>query len=266
MSETRADPREEAVARLRELGLSSYAARTFVALAAFESATARDVSEAADVPRTRVYDAVSELRDHGLVDVKQATPKEFTAVSPQTTRWKFERDLTDQLEALQAALETVGPDQRVSEQAGVFTVDGTQTVEDRVLEFISSAAEEIVYMCVEELLNDAVIDSLAAASDRGVRIYLGGISPAVQADIQETVPDAELYESLWLWSDTPAGRLLMVDGSRALVSVLLEDVAGTTERSRGERAIWGAGPNNSFVVVLEAIFTWRLAEGRDPSA
>ena len=51
---------------------------------------------------------------------------------------------------------------------------------------------------------------------------------------------------------------MMVDGTQTLVSVLVngEDVAPTDPRS--ETAIWGVGQTNSLVVVLKAIFTWRL--------
>ncbi|MBB6645019.1 hypothetical protein H5V44_01665 [Halobellus sp. MBLA0160] len=37
------------------------------------------------------------------------------------------------------------------------------------------------------------------------------MSPAVQERIREEVPGANLFESLWVWSDTPAGRLAMID-------------------------------------------------------
>ena len=56
-----------AVEQLKALGLSTYAARTFVALVSLGEGTAPDVSEVADVPRTRVYDAADELRDRGPV-------------------------------------------------------------------------------------------------------------------------------------------------------------------------------------------------------
>jgi len=62
--------RAVAVEQLTALGLSTYAARTFVALVSLGKGTAQDVSEIADVPRTRVYDAVEELRERGLVDVQ----------------------------------------------------------------------------------------------------------------------------------------------------------------------------------------------------
>ncbi|WP_433633300.1 TrmB family transcriptional regulator [Halomicrococcus sp. NG-SE-24] len=80
-----------AIDQLEQLGLSTYAARTLVALVALGSGTAKDVSEVADVPRTRVYDAVEELQEEGLVDIQQSTPKQFWPVSTETLSRSFER-------------------------------------------------------------------------------------------------------------------------------------------------------------------------------
>jgi hypothetical protein len=44
----------------------------------------------------------------------------------------------------------------------------------------------------------------------------------------------------------------MVDRETILVSVL------TNEESPAETAVWGSGEHNSLVVVLKAVFTWRI--------
>ena len=53
--------REEAVESLSELGMKEYEAKSFVALSRLPKATAKQINELSDVPRTRVYDAVSAL-------------------------------------------------------------------------------------------------------------------------------------------------------------------------------------------------------------
>lgn len=249
------DARAVAIEQLEQFGLSTYAARTFVALVGLGTGTAKDVSRVADVPRTRVYDAVDELRDRGLVDVQQSTPKEFWAISAETTSRSLENDYRHRADRLRTALSELEPEQRRTEQRGVWTVDGDAAVSDRVLEFFGDAEDEIVYMTVEDLLTDDHVDALSDACDRGVDIKLGGVSPEVQERIQSDIPDATMFESLWVWSDTSAGRLLLVDREKTLASALVGD---DTEDSRSETAIWGAGENNSLVVVLNAIFAWRL--------
>jgi len=252
------DSRAAAIEQLDELGLSTYAARTFVALVSLGTGTAKDVSQVSEVPRTRVYDAIDELHGRGLVDVQQSSPKEFWAISAGTTSRKFEREMDYRTSVLRTALDELEPAQRSEEQRGVWTVDGQTAVTDRVLEFVNSADDEIIYMTVEELLTEDIIDALHAAAERGVTISLGCVSPEVQERIQDEIPGADLFDSLWVWSDTPAGRLMMVDGTRTLVSVLVNGKDAAPSDPRAETAIWGAGKTNSLVVVLRAIFTWRL--------
>ncbi|WP_123537846.1 TrmB family transcriptional regulator [Halosimplex salinum] len=248
-------PRSVAIEQLTEFGLSTYAARTFVALVSLGGGTAQEVSDVADVPRTRVYDAVAELQERGLVDERQSTPKQFWPVSGETGGRHFERYYRHRVARLTDALADLESPSRADKQRGVWTVTGRETVTDRLLEFVDGASDEVVLMTVEDLLTDELVDRLAAASDRGVSIKLAGISDSVADGLRERLPDAELFESIWVWSETPAGRLLMVDQDKTLVSVLVEN---GDQQARDETAIWGSGEANSLVVVLRAMFTWQL--------
>ncbi|WP_436933514.1 TrmB family transcriptional regulator [Halovenus marina] len=249
-----------AVTQLKALGLSTYAARTFVALVSLGEGTAQDVSDTADVPRTRVYDAVDELQSHGLVDVQESSPKRFWAISTETTARHFEQEYTYRVNALADALDTLAASERSTEQRGVWTVTGRDTVTERVVDFVNSAEEEVVYMTIEDLLTEETIERLSVASNRGVSIRLAEMSNSAEQRIQHQLPDAQLFESIWDWSDTPAGRLLMVDQQKTLVSVT---VPGDGDSLRDETAIWGMGEANSLVVVLKMLFTWQLDGTRD---
>jgi len=113
MSDSTTDrPRVKAVEHLESLGLSSYAARTFVALVALDTGTAKSVSDTVDVPRTRVYDAVEELGEWGLVSVEESTPKQFRSVSNETAADVFEREYMNRISALRRALAAVESPER----------------------------------------------------------------------------------------------------------------------------------------------------------
>ncbi len=228
------DPGAAAVEQLEAFGLSTYAARTFVALVGLGTGTARDVSRVSEVPCTRVYDAVDELQECGLVDVQQSSLKGFWPISTEAAGGKFEREMDHRTSVLRTAPNELEPERRSEEQRGVWTVGGRGAVADRVVEFVDSADDEIVYMTVEELPTDDVAGAPGAAAERGVTVHLGGVSPAVQDRIREEVPGANLFESLWVRTDTPAGRLAMIDGARTLVSVLVNgtDAAPTTRGTR----------------------------------
>jgi sugar-specific transcriptional regulator TrmB len=266
MSENNPDhARSMAVSQLESLGLSTYAARTFVALVSLGEGTAREVSEVAAVPRTRVYDATDELRDRGLVDVKQSNPRRYWAISPETTARQFRQEYDHRVTALTDALDRLETTDRTTEQRGVWTVTGRQTVTERVVDFLSTADEEIVYMTTQDLLTEDITEALSRASDRGVTIQFAEMSQSAESRLAEEVPDANLFESLWEWSDTPAGRLLMVDQEKTLVSVLVEGNGDYPPEPRDETAIWGTGSSNSLVVVLRALFTWQLDESHEQS-
>lgn len=132
---------------------------------------------------------------------------------------------------------------------------GRDTVTQRVVALVSTADDEVVYTTAEEALAGEIIESLASASDRGVSIRLAETSQFAEHRFEEGLPDARRVESLWDWSDTPAGRLLVVDRERTLVSVLADGSGEQPPEPRDETAIRGAGPANSLVVVPKALFT-----------
>ncbi|WP_136718379.1 TrmB family transcriptional regulator [Halorientalis salina] len=248
------DPRSAALEQLERFGLSGYAARTFVALASLGSGTARDVSQVSEVPRTQVYDAIDELHDRGLVDILQSSPKEFWAISADTASRTFKNELHRRTGILRTALNELEPVEHRVEQRGIWTVDGQRAVTERIIEFFGNAEEEIVYKTSEDLLTDDLIDGLSEAAERGVSIELGGVSAAVQERIRDEIPEATMSESPSAWSDMSAGRLLLIDGRKTLVSALVDESDASPSNPRSETAIWGEGETNSLVVVLNAIF------------
>lgn len=245
----------ECASLLKEFGFTEYEAYTFVYLLRLETGTARDVAEVGDVPRPRVYDAVDALYEAGLVDIQYTSSKKFTPVSRETALHKLGLQRENTITELSELFEHLEPATRQPEEFGVWTVTGHEAVTSRLLEFMDDAEDELIYITVDELLTDEHLDHMKAAEERGVDIYLAGLSEPVQAQIQERMPAAELFETLWAWSDEGAGSLLITDKRTALVSVLVDQDAMD---SIHETAIWGTGEYNSLVVVLRAIFTWRL--------
>lgn len=250
----------ECASLLQEFGFSQYEAYTFVYLLRLGPSTAKQIADFNGVPRTRVYDAVETLHEEGLVDIKYGSPKEYAPVSRETAIQLLDvqrQNTIGELSEMVADLDSV---ENQSEEFGVWTVTGREAVTTRVLEFIEDADDQLVYMTIDELLTDDHMESLVEAEARGVDIQLGGISPAVQERIQERVPSATMFETLWEWSELGAGSVLITDERTALASVLVDnDARGHPD----ETAIWGSGPHNSLVVILRAFFTSRL--GDDPS-
>ena len=239
-------PHAAAIAQLEWFNLSTYAARTFVALCELGTGTAKQVSETAEVPRTRVYDAVDELREAELVDVEESSPRQFISVSTDTLHRKLDSDVRQRLSTLTTALEFLEPAATGAEQRDIWTVGEEVAIVVNLLEFFAAADDEIRYLAGDAYLSSAVVDGLSAAANRGVRIAVGGLSEARLASLRTELPTVDRLDDA-SWSPPAVGRLLLVDGCRALVSVEV----GTPP---AETAVLGVGDTNSLVVIAESLF------------
>ena len=158
----------------QQFGLSGYAAEMFVALVSLGSGSAKDVSEVSEVPRTRVYDAAQELHKRGFVDIQESRPRKFWPVSAETTGRKFKQEFQYRTTVLTEAVDDIEPVVRREEQRGAWTVTGYEAVTDRVLEFFDSAEDEIVYMTVERLFSDEILEGSLKPQSEVSRFNLPG--------------------------------------------------------------------------------------------
>jgi len=68
---------------LHEMGLSEYESRAYLGVLQSGMATAKEISEAADIPQSRVYDVLESLESKGFVTVQPGRPKKFGPIEPE---------------------------------------------------------------------------------------------------------------------------------------------------------------------------------------
>jgi sugar-specific transcriptional regulator TrmB len=68
--------------RLAVIGLSKYEACAYVALLGHDDSTAVEVADRAGVPRQRIYDVLTSLRDKGLIAIRDGRPARHSARPP----------------------------------------------------------------------------------------------------------------------------------------------------------------------------------------
>ncbi|WP_267641183.1 TrmB family transcriptional regulator [Haloarchaeobius amylolyticus] len=244
-----ADEVDSAVTRsvsiLSRLGLTEYSARTYVALLRLGSATAREVSEISEVPRTKVYEEMERLRDRGLVDVQNGKPKQFVPLTKQATTARFRRLLERDINSLSAALDELETTRTEEEPTGVWATTGTTTVDERLALVIEDAASNVRFCCRSEYASESVLTQLTAARERGVDLAVGTIGNTTTDRLEDRFADAHhigIHDDLV--DDLPT-RLLLVDDEAALVA---------TNDHDDEQAVWSTDPQNPLVVLTRAIF------------
>ncbi|UPV76451.1 TrmB family transcriptional regulator (plasmid) [Halorussus limi] len=259
------DKQEQAAGLLQQLGLKEYEAKCFVALTRKDTATAKEISEIADVPRTRVYDAIRVLEAQGLVEIQHTNPRQYRAVpleeAAKTLRRQYETRV-DELEETLNDIEPANPSgQKVTHE--VWSLSGTEGITSRTLQLVDDAESEIVFVVSSpSVVTDELLDRLNEATERDVPVLVGTATAALREELREKVPGAEVFESQLDWlhdeseDEVAIGRMLLVDREAILLSSIHED--GQTEQ-----AIFGRGFENGLVVITRRLMATGLAALRD---
>ena len=263
------DAQGEAIELLQKLGLKEYEARCFVALTRLPFGTAKEISDVASVPRTRVYDAVRVLESEGLVEIQHANPQRFRALSVGEATEILADRYTARIEDLDRALHEVEPHDTRNEPLAqeVWSLSGREAVAARTRQLIEDATEEcILVVGAGNVLTEALFNCLATATDRDVDVLVGAVSSATRSRLRERVPDAEVFETELDWLDGPAdepsiGVLAMADRNALLVSSRTDHADG----ERTETAVFGSGFTNGLVVIARRLLSRGLLSERDPA-
>lgn len=251
----------DAVRLLEELGLTEYEARCFVALTRVTKATAKEVSDLSEVPRSRVYDAVERLHQRGLVDVQQSEPREYQSIDADraiaTLEEQYQSTLDDASRALEDLAKVDNP-----EETGAWAIADADHVADRVETIVDDANETLYLLVVDEAFANGEVDAiLDGLDDRGVQVTAEVPSEELEAVVRDAAPEATVavsdlaadpaaVENKWL------GGILLADGRAVLISAMTETVRPDDPE---ETAIWASGTNHGLVVGLRHLLGSRDA-------
>ncbi|MGH7753580.1 MAG: TrmB family transcriptional regulator, partial [Gemmatimonadales bacterium] len=180
---------------LRTLGVSGYAAQAFVALLRVPAGTAAHLVVQTGIADSKIYYALAELVEQGLVAVQAGKPKTYRAVPPRQVETRLlqllqtrhaeaqarVRRLTSLLEPLEAASRSP-----VHELA--YLVKGGSNVLARAQAMVGAARREVVFLVSDEPFFRKLEPDLRKAARRGVQVKLAvpaialdrGLSPQVE--------------------------------------------------------------------------------------
>lgn len=264
--------RAETVDLLQNLGLKEYEARCFLVLTQMSTATAKEISEVSEVPRTRVYDAVRVLEAEGLVEVQHSSPQRFRAVSIDEAAATLRQRYDSRIDTLQSSLERLDlrpPRDESDHVQEVWSLTSRKAVQSRTLDLLEQSDSEIVLVAIdEELLTETLFDRLRDAIDSGVSVIIGGKTEAVVSTVESELPRAEVFETGLDWlvgpeadTEVAISQLLLVDRTSLLVSSYYP-VADHEEPT--EQAIFATGLGNGIVVLIRRLMATGLLPTQDP--
>jgi sugar-specific transcriptional regulator TrmB len=111
------------------LGLTSYEAKTYLALIKRDSFTAAQVARQAEVPRQRIYDVLGSLVEKGLASTKPGRAVKYSATAPDLAIPRLVADHRARLEAMEADAELMVAEMAKEYAAGQRETDPLDYIE-----------------------------------------------------------------------------------------------------------------------------------------
>lgn len=158
---------KEMVEKLKELGFNSYEAKVYLALLKKYPATGYEVSQLADIPQSRAYDALKSLSVSKVVFPSDDKPQKYSPISPKELTKRFKRQINSTVEFLEKSL----PEVKEDYDEPVHNISGYENIIKKLKEIIKSSKESI-YL---EIWSDDfkhLEKYLSAAYDKGVDIKI----------------------------------------------------------------------------------------------
>ncbi len=248
---------------LRNLGLTEYEAKVFIALTKHGSGTATDIHMFSGIPRPAVYDVLKKLSEHGIIEVQHTKPMRYKCMSPKEAIKKIKMDFEQETKlALEKLEEIYSREENILQKEAVWTINGLKNISDRIIQVVSSAESEImieaphptfrnlddVYPLIETN-HKQLIEELNRKIGEGIKVRMITYSLDELKDIAEHIPDAEVRLYTVKSEQFRKGGAILVDGSEVLIDLRTDLV------QRGDlTAIYSDGKEFVFFVkhLLEA--------------
>jgi HTH-type transcriptional regulator, sugar sensing transcriptional regulator len=229
MSVKRSSEIETIVQNLQAVGLSLYEARVYLALLQHGAQNGNELSKSSGVPSSKVYSTVEKLIGLGIVhSIHQGSTTKFVPIEPDELVARLRARYNEPIDFLTDALPTLAAARPTDE--AFLTVSGLDSVREAARAILDSAHGAANLSLWREDA-DYLRDSLAAAVERGVRVF-----GMLYGDDAEMPPGRWLHHSYEeIVGNRIGGRMLtlVADSAEALIARIpvLADATGVRTRS-----------------------------------
>jgi sugar-specific transcriptional regulator TrmB len=223
--------------KLKDFGLNTYEAKLWTALLSRGVSTAGELSDIANVPRSRTYDVLESLEKKEFIIMKLGKPIKYLAVPPEEVLERVKKKVHSDAEKQIGVLDSV-KDSEVIKELNLLHNQGIELVEPTELSgsvrgrnnlynhmetAIKSAEESITIMTTAEGLirkAEALKNALNKAAKKGVKIR---IAAPITKEAQQAIKDlAKIAEIRNVDPKEVKARFIIVDG-KDLTFMLLDD-------------------------------------------
>ncbi len=250
----------ETLDALKSIGLNLYERKIYVALLARGVATAAELSELANVPRSRSYDVLESLAEKGFAIVQPSKPIKYVALDPKEALERVKQNLEKNYETLITRIEKLSGSKILNELESIHkqnlslmqpadligTLKGRHTINRQLRTLFRDAKNRISIVTTEQGLNDLYSNHfrmLKKVARRGTKLKI--LAPmANNAAVNALGQIAEMRHL-----SSPAGRIFIIDDKHFLFALTDDKDVHETQ----DVAFW-ANSNHAAKDVIKPYF------------
>jgi len=181
--------RREVVSGLRSLGLSTYGASTFQSLVAHSEMTAAELCQETGIPDSKIYHALRELEEAGMIAVQRGRPNAYRALRPEEAMESLGKALEEEYELRRSRLEGLtGRLQDIYESVEerdevevAYIIRGARGIMRKMRGLMGQARRSLLVFIPDQDIMKSLKESMIEAAERGVRVELA-LKEGVEAD------------------------------------------------------------------------------------
>jgi sugar-specific transcriptional regulator TrmB len=212
---------------LNKIGMSEYEAKVYVSLSALRVASAREIHDQTKIPRGRIYETLTTLKENGFIVASGKSPVRYSPVDVTTKFERLKQESVKSLEGLHQrlkALETETPEPLM--QGYKLCTEWTRDNQIRMI--LRRAKSEIILLCNdEEFLTRYGSDILRAAKRVSVYLVVGRKELAGSAPVKCYTGGRDIESSLFNQetgeNNGPSMKLVLIADHRESLTVIEEN-------------------------------------------
>ncbi len=246
----------EVLDALKSIGLNLYERKIFLALLSKGVATAAEVSEIANVPRSRSYDILESLAEKGFVVFQPSKPIKYVALAPAEALERTKHNLARKHEEMIERINRLKNSPVLEEMERVFkqglsmvspadmtgTLKGRFTINRQMQSVFREAKKSIDIITTEQGLNELYkkhFRILKKAARNGVKLRIA--APLRDEDAVKAFSQIAELKNV----ESPYGRVVSVDNRQMMMALTDDRDVHETQ----DTVLWAHSPHAVNTVV-----------------
>lgn len=223
---------------LRTVGLNKYERNLWAALLARGAASAGELSDISNVPRSRCYDVLESLANRGFIVIQPGKPLKYVAIHPKEALDRARKKIAEEAQELSEKIDRLGKSDSIKELERLHkeniktmkpedltgALKGRYAMLQQVESMLKRARKSVKFVTTESGLAELAENHgslLKKVSDGGVKIQIA--APMTKQN-GETIKEVSKYAQIRNVNDVEKidkllGRLCVVDGQEFVLGL-----------------------------------------------